>query len=140
MIPYLIGTLFKAFIKLAPLIAFGVAAYFLFIKFPFLFLKKGLQEQKDQFKDGEKKSFETQKYSKPEKHEQPKSHKKTDRELFGYKENEVIDPKELKKRYLELIKKNHPDKVDSMSEDFKKLAEKNTKEINEAYKRLIHPR
>jgi DnaJ like chaperone protein len=43
---------------------------------------------------------------------------------------------DLKKRYFELLKQNHPDRVASMGHDFKKLAEKNTKEINKAYEKL----
>jgi DnaJ like chaperone protein len=42
----------------------------------------------------------------------------------------------LKKRYFELLKQNHPDRVASMGPDFKKLAENNTKEINKAFETL----
>ena len=60
----------------------------------------------------------------------------TPEEVFNLKPNEIITQSELKKRYFELLKKNHPDRVASMGEDFKKLAEKNTKDINDAYEKL----
>lgn len=40
---------------------------------------------------------------------------------------------DIKKNYKDLIAKNHPDKVQHMDEDFQRLAETKTKEINEAY-------
>ena len=40
---------------------------------------------------------------------------------------------DIKKAYQIKIKEYHPDKVDSMGEDLKKLAEEETKKINEAY-------
>ncbi|WPU66872.1 J domain-containing protein [Peredibacter starrii] len=43
---------------------------------------------------------------------------------------------ELKKNYYDLLRQNHPDKVASMGADFKKLADQNTKEINQAYEKL----
>ncbi len=74
------------------------------------------------------------------KEEEPKrsnpSRGQTPEEIFSLRPNEVISKVELKKRYFELIKQNHPDRVASMGADFKKLAEKNTKEINKAYDKL----
>lgn len=60
----------------------------------------------------------------------------TPEEIFNLRPNESISKSELKKRYFELLKQNHPDRVASMGTDFKKLAEKNTKEINKAYDKL----
>lgn len=40
---------------------------------------------------------------------------------------------DIKRNYKDLIAKNHPDKVQHMDEDFQRLAESKTKEINEAY-------
>ncbi|MCE1190041.1 MAG: J domain-containing protein [Ignavibacteria bacterium] len=39
----------------------------------------------------------------------------------------------IKKRYLELIAKYHPDRVDDLGDELKVLAEKKTKELNAAY-------
>ncbi len=60
----------------------------------------------------------------------------TPEEILGFKPNESITKAELKKRYFELLKQNHPDRVASMGADFKILAEKNTKELNRAYDKL----
>jgi len=57
-------------------------------------------------------------------------------ELFEMAAGQSLTKKELKKRYHDLIKKNHPDKVASLGADFKTLAEKKTKEINSAYDEL----
>lgn len=57
-------------------------------------------------------------------------------ELFEFNPGDSITKGELKKRYHELLRQNHPDKVASLGSDFKKLAEKKTKEINSAYDEL----
>ncbi len=57
-------------------------------------------------------------------------------EILGFKPNESFSKEELKKRYFNKLRENHPDRVASMGEDFKKLADKNTKEINKAYDKL----
>lgn len=56
--------------------------------------------------------------------------------IFSIATGERLTKEELKKRYHELLRQNHPDRVASMGEEFKKLAEKNTKEINKAYDKL----
>ena len=43
----------------------------------------------------------------------------------------------IKKCYKNKIKQYHPDKVDNLGKELKDLAEKRTKEINEAYKYFI---
>ena len=57
-------------------------------------------------------------------------------EIFEIPEGQVLNKSELKKRYFELLKMNHPDKVASLGNDFKVLAEKKTKAINSAYDEL----
>jgi hypothetical protein len=57
-------------------------------------------------------------------------------EIFELKPGEIISKSELKKRYHELLRLNHPDKVAALGNDFKNLAEKKTKEINTAYQEL----
>jgi len=46
-------------------------------------------------------------------------------------------PEEIKKAYRELAGKYHPDKVQHLGEEFRKLAEERFKEIEEAYRKLI---
>ena len=46
-------------------------------------------------------------------------------------------PEDIKKAYRELANKYHPDKVLHLGEEFKKLAEKRFKEIEEAYRKLM---
>jgi len=43
---------------------------------------------------------------------------------------------EIKNAYRKLANKYHPDKVDHLGEEFKKLAEKKFKDIQEAYQKL----
>ena len=189
---YYVTTLTNAFKNLAPYVAFLVGGYFIFIKMPFLFLKKSMDDQKKklheenkdlqvtkeekytvddymafqrrlklmnggQEKPGEKKkegpreerkterqkdqkSFNQKEQKREQKKEAPKRPAEptgqSPEEIFNFRPGEVISKSELKKRYFELLKQNHPDRVASMGQDFKKLAEKNTKEINKAYDRL----
>ena len=43
---------------------------------------------------------------------------------------------EIKKAYRRLVNKYHPDKVVHLGEEFKKLAEKHFKEVQEAYQKI----
>ena len=56
--------------------------------------------------------------------------------IFDIKPDEMVSKSDLKKRYHELLRQNHPDKVAALGEDLKNLAEKKTKEINSAYEEL----
>jgi type IV secretory pathway VirB10-like protein len=188
---YFITTLINGIIKIAPILAFAVGGYLIFIKLPFLFLKKSMHDQKaklneenkglkvveekytlDDYKDFQKKiklingtatlpDPEARKTQRPEeaKKERPKKEQTqrqqqqqkketpkrpaektatslSDEEILGFKPGDRFTMSELKKRYIDLIRQNHPDKVASMGPDFKNLAEKNTKEINKAYDKL----
>ncbi len=186
MVNYYVTTLGNAFTKLLPLFIFLVGGYFIFIRMPFLFFRKSLDNQKKQeaeskkevaVKDytvedyldfqrkmkqmnGEQPKLEAGGHKKEEKKGQQKAEQKTEQKkteqkdqrekvhrptppqgispekIFGFQENQKITKSELKKRYFELLKENHPDRVASMGADFKKLAEKNTKDINSAYEKL----
>lgn len=46
-------------------------------------------------------------------------------------------PEEIKKAYRELAGKYHPDKVQHLGEEFRKLAEERFKAIEEAYRKLM---
>jgi hypothetical protein len=45
-------------------------------------------------------------------------------------------PEEIKQAYRKLASKYHPDKIQHLGEEFRKLAEKRFKEIEEAYREL----
>jgi DnaJ-domain-containing protein 1 len=192
-INYYITTLITAFKNLAPTAAFLIGGYFIFIKLPFLFLKKNLNDQKkkldienqkdssderytieqyqefqkrmrlmnvpkeeerkessakrngneriDNSRKEEKKREEKKDQKKEEKRQEkrspsPASKIRSPEEIFSLKSGENLSGADLKRRYFELLKQNHPDRVASMGADFKTLAEKNTKEINKAYESL----
>jgi DnaJ-domain-containing protein 1 len=46
-------------------------------------------------------------------------------------------PEEIKNAYRKLVNKYHPDKVFHLGDEFKELAEKRFKEIEEAYRKLM---
>ena len=56
--------------------------------------------------------------------------------LFSLQAGQRYTKEDLKKRYHDLLKQSHPDKVASMGPDFKKMAELKTQEINSAYEKL----
>lgn len=148
--------------KIIPLLLFAAGGYLLFIKLPFLVFKKSITDQKKQApvepappqvekktkielllaaKPQQKKTQEKTQEKKQEKKEEfkrPEARRAhiSPEEVLGFKLNEPFTQAELKKRYFEKLKENHPDRVASMGEDFKKLAEKNTTDLNLAYEKL----
>jgi hypothetical protein len=95
--------------------------------------KARAEEEKRQQKKSDYKKEETRKEESKKEAPQPIS---AAAQLFDFKPGETITQGELKKRYYELLRQNHPDKVASLGKDFKDLAEKKTKEINTAYEEL----
>ena len=137
---------------------FLLGGYFIFIKMPFLLFKKSISDQKKKHQLAEvkneleeekrnikllhgktKKQFKREDAS-SKKHDAPKKpippRSQSPEAFFNFGPDDKFTSRELKKRYFELLQKNHPDRVASMSEEFKKLAEKNTKDINKAYDQL----
>lgn len=92
--------------------------------------EKKKEEPKKEFKQETKKEAP----KRPAPQSQPKS--QSPEEVFKLRPGEKLSKEELRKKYHELLKQNHPDRVASLGEDFKKLAENNTKEINKAYDKL----
>lgn len=170
---YYITTLTTAAMKIGPVVLLLLGGYLVFVRLPFLFLKKSMDVQKKKLEESGAKdatpklkaseplkvSSSQSKKEEPKKEEPKKERRFDDRQekkkeepkrpdpqatsiepspesVFQLKPGEVISKSELKKRYFELLKQNHPDRVASMGQDFKKLAEKNTKDINKAYDKL----
>ncbi len=48
-----------------------------------------------------------------------------------------VSPRELKVAHRKAVKMNHPDKVAAMSVEFVQLAERRTKQINQAFEKLL---
>jgi hypothetical protein len=184
-IEYYTTTILTDFKTMAPLLAFLVGGYLIFIKGPFFLLRKSIKEQKTKLENEDANQDKKDKYSvedylefqrklklmnaqgpqekgenvlgssqknkesqkadqkKTQQHEsqdkksdqkkgQPKkphtsaTGSQTPEDIFSFKSDEKFTQLELKKRYFQLLKENHPDRVASMGPDFKKLAEKNT--------------
>ncbi len=92
---------------------------------------------------------DTRQEKKEEKKEEPKQEKKKaspkqekpqgispEENVFQFQAGQRFTQQELKRRYRDLLKQNHPDKVAGLSDEFKNLAEKKTKELNAAYSKL----
>ena len=56
-------------------------------------------------------------------------------EVLGVKKGATIE--EVKRAYRELASKYHPDKVSHLGDEFRALAERRFKEINEAYQAIV---
>jgi hypothetical protein len=144
---YYVTTLTNAFMKIGPLIAFLVIGYFIFVKLPFLFFLNNMKKTKEKLKEEELKrppipvvkpiEASSKKKEAPKK-EPPRARSEASAEnLFEIETGKALTKEELKKKYHELLKMNHPDKVAALSPEFRALADKRTKEINEAYRKLL---
>lgn len=177
---YYINTLTTAFQKLAPIIAWALAGYFIFIRLPFLLFLKNMKDSKltgpqelqleddeatkrkkeqdnvndfnrrmkilggasqNEQKKSEQKTEQKKEQRKKQRKEEPKKRPSPSKDasaenLFELRPGQNFTKDELRKKYHELLKMNHPDKVASLGQDFKKLAEQKTKDINSAYNKL----
>lgn len=95
------------------------------------------EEKKQETKQEKKETHRQEKKKEEPKKEVPKRpvHPSAE-EVFHLRPGQKFTKEELRKKYHELLRQNHPDKVAALGEDFKKLAEQNTKEINKAYEKL----
>lgn len=95
------------------------------------------QEKKEEPREEKKKQAKSeQKKTEPKPAPKKDLSQTPEAALFDFKPGDVITKDELRKRYHEKLRQNHPDKVAALSPDFKKLADQKTKEINSAYARL----
>lgn len=99
-------------------------------------LMNGTEEKKTEQKKTENKRTEQKKTEQRSKPRPQSPAEKSPEDIFNLRPGQTFTQTELKKRYFELLKENHPDRVASMGADFKKLAEKNTKDINQAFETL----
>lgn len=96
------------------------------------------KQEKARPKPQQKKPHEKMK-DKPRPKEAPKMEalKATPEEIiFNLSPGQLVTKDELKKKYHDLLRTHHPDKVASLAPEFKKIAEIKTKAINTAYDRL----
>ncbi len=110
-----------------------------------LSLEEKIRRDNEELKKEQKKKEQKTEQKKEQKKEEPKREppKRPVSELhpspeavFELRPGEKLSSGELKSRYHDLLKQSHPDRVASMGPEFKKLAEKKTKEINDAYAKL----
>ncbi len=99
------------------------------------------RQQNKKEKEQPKKEFKKEEPKKEEPKREPPKRPAADvgpspEAVFELLPGQKLTPSELKSRYHELLKQSHPDRVASMGPDFKKLAEKKTKELNDAYAKL----
>lgn len=124
-------------------------------KFPeepkFMRLEDKIRRDAEEVKKEQQKQTKQQKKEEPKKEERKKEEPKkeqpkrpaatvvpepTPESVFELRPGEKLSREELKARYHDLLKQSHPDRVASMGPDFRKLAEKKTKELNDAYAKL----
>lgn len=93
------------------------------------------REEKER-KDREEKQYQEY-FNRKSRKENTSSFKQDSPEaLFNIKPGENFTQEELKKKYRELLKQHHPDKVASEGTQVRKLADKKTQDINSAYEKL----
>lgn len=99
------------------------------------------EKKTEQIKEDPKEKPKQEKQKKEEKKKKTFEKKESSVEsnaynIFSLNTDQKFTKSELKKRYYDLLRQNHPDKVASLGPEFKKLAEKKTKDINSAYDEL----
>ena len=92
------------------------------------------ENQKTNKEHENKHSYGNNESNQYQRYKQQKSTFQEDLKFFNLKENYTLD--ELKAARKRLIRENHPDKVNHMSDEIKKTAKKQTQKINEVFSRL----
>jgi hypothetical protein len=136
-VEYYTTTLTTAFSKIGPVIIFGIIGYFLFFKLPFLLILRNMKKAKAEIKVKAVKASKKESLEKRKEVLETPKESLSPEELFDLKVGQKFTKEELRKKYHDLIRMNHPDKVANLSQDFKVLADKKTKSINEAYSQLM---
>ena len=148
---YIVKTLSVSMGKIIPLLVTIGLGYVIFFKLPFFFFRKSLAAAKQELPVEPVKVIDekpkAQAQARPQPKQQHQQHQAPPKKptpapgfnaeaVFDLKPGETITKGELKKRYYELLKGCHPDKVAALDPEFKKLADKRTKDINMAYEKL----
>lgn len=99
--------------------------------------------EEQRIKEEERRRTEEESRRKKEKENEQKQHENSNRERKSIKDEEyyrnilglgrTFTVEDIKRRYRELVAKYHPDKVNHLGEKLKEMAEREMKEINEAY-------
>ncbi len=88
------------------------------------YYQKGEGRRSESYQGYQKRAQTDKRFSKPDPHE-----------VLGVNRGASID--EIKKAYRKLAGKYHPDKVEHLGDEFRVLADKRFKEIQEAYQELV---
>jgi DnaJ like chaperone protein len=147
---YIVKTLSTSMGKIIPLLVSLALGYVVFFKLPFFLFRRTLVVSKHTPPEPHPVLEETPKAKprpEPKREEKKEQHQAPPKKpspapgfspeaVFNLKPGETFTKGELKKRYHELLKGCHPDKVAALDPEFKKLADKRTKDINMAYEKL----
>jgi hypothetical protein len=98
--------------------------------------RKKVEREKAKAEEEKKKQYKQWQKEEKKAREEDSSHTTTAEEIFQLKPGEQLNKSQLKKRYHELLRQYHPDKVAALGAEFKDIAEKRTKQINSAYEEL----
>lgn len=147
---YIVKTLSVSMGKIIPLVVSLALGYVVFFKLPFFFFRRGIaaakvapvepqpvieEAPKAKAKPQQKQQEKKEQHQAPPKKPTPAAGFSPEA-VFNLRPGETFTKGELKKRYHELLKGCHPDKVAALDPEFKKLADKRTKDINMAYEKL----
>lgn len=117
------------------LIIFGLLARYLYL----LKKKKNsfryrYQQHYQTYKNGTRQGFSDKKSYAHRQADKDETYKKDAYTVLGVERNASTE--EIKKAYRQLVNRYHPDKVAHLGDEFKELAEKRFKEIQQAYQEL----
>lgn len=161
---YVVKTLIAGAMKLGPIIVMIGLGYLVFIKLPFVFFRRGMkmakeeklpefpriepkierpqpkverrQEKPQERREPPKQERRQEKTERPKPAPEQKASLSSPEEIFEFKPGQSFTMDELKKKHRELLKGCHPDRVAALDPEFKKLADRRSKEINAAYEKL----
>lgn len=104
--------------------------FILFLLWKYIYQPWIRQKQQERYHQSSSHQFHENQHAQYGKREDPKD----PYTVLGIGKNATRD--EIKSAYKKLVNKYHPDKVQYLGEEFRQLAEKRFKEIQEAYQQL----